>query len=188
MSTTKTTSNDRAAATAEKKAEDLYELVDSIEIAMLTTRLGDGSMVSRPMATQKRRPGVDVWFVTSTETHKVEEIEREPHVNLAYYKDGEWVSVSGRATVSRDRKLIRELYQPDWRAWFGDEGGDKNGGPDDPRLVLIEVKADSATWFERTQPRAVVMLKVLKAMVTGDPPDVGKESHLEGAALHGSKR
>ena len=34
----------------------------------------------------------------------------------------EWISVSGLATVSRDRQKIRELYAPDWKAWFPEEG------------------------------------------------------------------
>ncbi len=57
-------------------------------------------------------------------------------LNLAYYKDRmrEWVSVSGTATSSQDRRAIRELYRKDWKAWFGDEGGERDGGPDDPRL------------------------------------------------------
>jgi len=188
MTTATQAKNEDRSAPQEKKVEDFYDLIDGIEIAMLTTRLGDGALVSRPMATQKRREGVDLWFVTSTETHKVEEIEREPHINLGYYKDAEWVSVSGRATLVRDRALIRQLYQPDWRAWFGDEGGERDGGPDDPRLVLIVVKVESATYFKRTQSRPVMWLNVMKSVITGDPPDIGEVGHLKGSELHSSKR
>src|SRR5689334_1666680 len=77
--------------------DKLYEMIEDLEIAMLTTRRRDGRLVSRAMATQKRAPGADLWFVTSEDTHKVEELEDESHVNLAYYKDRtrEWISVSG---------------------------------------------------------------------------------------------
>lgn len=34
-----------------KRIDDLYDLIDDIEIAMLTTRRSDGRLVSRPMAT-----------------------------------------------------------------------------------------------------------------------------------------
>ena len=33
----------------EKKLDDLYKLIDGIDIAMLTTRRADGHLVSRPM-------------------------------------------------------------------------------------------------------------------------------------------
>jgi chloramphenicol 3-O-phosphotransferase len=45
-----------------KKLDDLYDLIDGIEIAMFTTRRADGHLVSRPMQTQERTSGVDLWF------------------------------------------------------------------------------------------------------------------------------
>lgn len=38
----------------QQRIDELYELVDGIETAMLATRRDNGSEVSRPMATQKR--------------------------------------------------------------------------------------------------------------------------------------
>jgi general stress protein 26 len=163
-----------------KKIEELYSLVEGIDIAMLTSRNFDGTLVSRPMATQEKRPRVDFWFVTSTETHKVDELQAQPEVNLAYYnnKSREWVSVSGTARLVSDRDLIRTLYKPDWKAWFGDEGGVRNGGPNDPRLVLIEVEAHEATYLKSNAPRAVQLFKVAKALITGTPPKIGDMRHV----------
>lgn len=165
---------------ASKKIEELYALVEGIDIAMLTNRTYDGTLVSRPMSTQAKRPRVDFWFVTSTEMHKVDEIQAQPEVNLAYYnnKSREWVSVSGTARIVTDRDLIRTLYKPDWKAWFGDEGGDRNGGPNDPRLALIEVEAHEATYLKSSQPRAVQLFKVAKALITGDTPKIGDMRHV----------
>jgi len=163
-----------------KKIEELYSLVEGIETAMLTSRRFDGTLISRPMATQEKRPRVDFWFVTSTETHKVDEIEAQPEVNLSYYnnRSREWVSVSGTARIVTDRDLIRTLYKPDWKAWFGDEGGVRNGGPNDPRLVLIEVEAHEATYLKSNEPRAVQLFKVAKALITGDTPKIGDMRHV----------
>jgi general stress protein 26 len=163
-----------------KKIEELYSLVEGIDIAMMTSRTFDGTLISRPMSTQAKRPGVDFWFVTSTETHKVDEIEAQPEVNLAYYnnKSREWVSVSGTARIVNDRDLIRTLYKPDWKAWFGDEGGVRNGGPNDPRLVLIEVEAHEASYLKTNEPRAVQLFKVAKALVTGNTPRIGEMRHV----------
>jgi general stress protein 26 len=168
-----------------KQLEQLYELIDGIEVAMLTTRRPDGSLVSRPMQTQARRAGTDLWFMTSVETEKVDELTAEPEVNLAYYKDAtrEFVSVSGVARVTRDRARIHELYQPDWKAWLGDEGGARNGGPDDPRIALIEVTAQSATYLKSNTPRVIALFKVAKALATGNPPKIGDHGRLERSAL-----
>ena len=159
----------------EKKLDDLYELIDGIEVAMFTTRRADGHLVSRPMQTQERTSGVDLWFMTNIETHKLDDLMTDPHVNLAYYnmKSREWVSVAGLATVTTDRELVRELYEPDWKAWLGDEGGERDGSPNDPRIALILVEAESVTYLKVNKPKPVVLFEVAKAIVTGQPPKVG---------------
>ena len=176
---------------SEKKLEDLYDLIDGIEIAMFTTRRGDGHLVSRPMGTQERTSGCDLWFVTDGDANKLDELESDPHVNLAYYKDRtrEWVSVSGTATITRDRELIRELYKSDWRAWFGDEDGDRDGGPDDPRLTLILVEAHSVFYLKVDKPKPVVLFEVVKGIVTGSPPNVGEQREIrEHELTRGAER
>ena len=167
--------NTDTSVSTEKKLDDLYALTDGIEIAMFATRRADGQIVSRPMQVQERTSGVDFWFMTNIETHKLDDLMSDPHVNLAFYKDRsrEWVSVAGVATVSTDRELVRALYKPDWKAWLGDEGGDRDGSPNDPRIALILVEARSATYMKVTKPQPVVLFEVAKAMVTGSPPKVG---------------
>jgi general stress protein 26 len=158
----------------EKKLDDLYALIDGIEVAMLTTRRPDGHMVTRPMQVQRRTRGTDLWFMTTTETHKLEELATDPHVNLAFYKDRtrEWVSVSGMAVLTKDKNLIHDLYQPDWRAWLGDKGGEMDGGPDDPRIILVLVEAHSVIYSKQDRPMPVVLFEVAKGIVTGAPPKV----------------
>lgn len=158
----------------EKKLDDLYALIDGIATAMFTTRRADGHLVTRPMQVQRRTAGTDMWFVTNVEAEKLDELASDAHVNLAFYRDRtrEWVSVSGMAIVSQDRRLIHELYEPDWRAWFGDEGGERDGGPDDPRLALILVEAHSVVYSKQSKPMPLVLFEVAKGVVTGEPPKV----------------
>jgi len=188
MSTTKDPNRDDAPLG--KKLKDLYDLIEGIEIAMFTTRRPDGQLVSRPMATQTQAEGTDLWFVTDVESNKLDELEFDPHVNLAYYKDRtrEWVSVSGMATISQDRQAIRELYQKDWRAWFGDQGGERDGGPEDPRLALVLVDVQSVVYLKVTKPAPVVLFEVAKGMLTGTPPNVGAERRLSGAEVDQADR
>jgi len=67
--------------------DKLYEQIDDVEIAMMTTRRADGHLQSRAMATQQRHPGADLWFVATEGTAKLRDLEADPHVNLSYYKD-----------------------------------------------------------------------------------------------------
>jgi general stress protein 26 len=160
----------------ESELKKLYEHIDDIEIAMMTTRRRDGHLESRAMATQKRAAGADLWFVTYEGSAKLRDLEHDPHINLAFYKDRtrEWVSVSGIASVSRDRAKIRELYAADWKAWFADEGDSRHGTPEDPRMVLIGVDVHAAVFLEVNKPRPVVLYEVVKGWLTGEAPDIGE--------------
>jgi general stress protein 26 len=161
--------------------EKLYEHIDEIEIVMMTTRRADGHLQSRAMATQKRAEGADLWFVTLDDTEKVRDLTADPHVNLSYYKDRtrEWISVSGIATITRERETIHELYAPDWKAWFPKEGDPRHGTKDDPRMVLIGVNVHAAVFLELNKPQPVVLFEVVKGWVTGSMPDVGEMHRVE---------
>ena len=156
----------------EKKLDDLYKLIDGMEVAQFTTRRADGHLVSRPMQVQRRVSGSDLWFMTNGESHKLEELATDPHVNCAFYngRTREWVSVSGTAVISRDKRLIHDLYQADWRAWLGDEGGGRDGGPDDPRITLVLIEAHSVIYSKKDRPAPLQLFELAKGIVTGEPP------------------
>ena len=153
----------------------LYEMIESLETAMLTTRRPDGNLVSRAMATQRHAPGADLWFVTMEDSPKLREIEADPHVNLSYFRDRtrEWISVAGLAKISRDRDTIGQLWARDWKAWFPEQGDPRHGTAEDPRMVLVGVDVQSAVFLEVNKPRPVVLFEVVKGWVTGAAPDVG---------------
>jgi general stress protein 26 len=133
------------------------------------------------MATQKRAAGADIWFVTLDNSGKVAEIGFDPHVNLSYYKDRtrEWVSVSGIATISRDREKIRELWAPDWEMWFPKGEDPRHGTAEDPRMVLIGVDVHAAVFLEVNKPQPVVIFELVKGWITGSTPELG-ETHYVG--------
>jgi len=160
--------------------ETFYSFVDGIPIAMMTTKRADGHLRSRAMATQKAASGADLWFVAREGTAKLQEIAADPHVNLAYFRENtrEWVSVSGTAWLSRDREKIRELWAPDWKIWFPDEGDPRHGTADDPRMVLIAVTVHAAEFLEVSKPRPVVLYEIVKGWLTGTEPELGQMHEL----------
>ena len=107
---------------------------------------------------------------------KLDEIAFDPHVNLSYYKDRtrEWVSVSGFATISRDRDSIRELWAPDWQAWFPKGEDPRHGTADDPRMVLVGVNVHAAVFLEVNKPQPVVLFELAKGWLTGSTPELGE--------------
>lgn len=156
--------------------EPLYTMIEKLDTAMMTTRRPDGHLESRAMANQKRASGADLWFVSRAGTAKLQDLEFDPHVNLSYYNldTREWISVSGVARTSRDRQKIRELYAPDWKMWFGDDGGEHDGTADDPRIVLIGVEVHAAVYLEINTRRPVLLYEMAKGWLTGTEPKLGE--------------
>src|SRR5579864_1232595 len=109
-----------AARATSEDIEKLAELIKDIRVAMLTTAEPDGSLRSRPMATQNTPFDGTLWFFTEINSGKVGEIEGERHVNVSYADPNaqKYVSVSGLASVVQDRAKAAELWSPVLKAWF----------------------------------------------------------------------
>src|SRR5512139_2632907 len=97
--------------------EKLKEMLEGIDFCMLTT-IDGGQLRSRPMSTQQFEFDGDLWFFTRDNTHKADEVAKDPRVNVAYSKpdDNRYVSVSGTAEIVKDRAKMEELWSPILRA------------------------------------------------------------------------
>jgi len=160
-------------APTEDKAKDMFKLIDEIKLAMLTTVRPDGSLVSRAMYTRAHHLQGSLWFFSNNESYKMNELEHNSNVNVAYVNQstGEWVSVSGKARIVADKAKIRELYSNDIKAWLGDLGdGVRDGSAEDPRVVLIVVDPVSIHWQKKDVTAVGGYLRVLMSMVTGEIP------------------
>jgi general stress protein 26 len=112
-------------------------LIKDIDICMFVTS-ADGAVRGRPMSNNgKVEYDGDSWFFSYRDTPKVEEIEADPRVELAYIatEKGTWVSIEGTAQVVEDEKRKQALWEKDLEQWFPE-------GPDDESIVLLRVSAD----------------------------------------------
>src|SRR3712207_7628755 len=96
----------------------LGELIKDINIAMMTTVEADGSLRSRPMATQQVEFDGDLWFFTGASAAKVDEVRQDQRVNISYAKpdNQRYVSISGTAQLVRDKQKMKELWSPLFKA------------------------------------------------------------------------
>ena len=143
---------------------------------MMTTAEEDGTLRSRPMATQQVEFDGDLWFFTNANAPKVDEVQHNQHVNLSYAEpnDQKYVSVSGKAQLVRDRQKIEELWNPLFKAWFPQ-------GLDDPDLALLKVSLDKAEYWDSPSSKVVRLVGFLKAVVTGKPIDAGDNEKIDGS-------
>lgn len=153
--------------------QKLKELLEGIDFTMMTTMAG-GKLHSRPMSTQEMDDNGVLWFFSRDNTHKADEIESDDRVNCAYSDPDQnrYVSVFGRAKVSRDRARMEELWNPIHRAWFPD-------GLDDPNICLIRVDVEEAEYWDAPSSTLVQLAGFAKAIITGQEADYGENKTLE---------
>ena len=159
--------------TREESIEKIRELTHGIDFCMLTT-LDGGHLRSRPMSTQQFEFDGDLWFFTSDNTHKIDEIQKDNRVNAAYSKpdDNLYLSISGRAEVVKDRAKIEELWSPILKAWFPE-------GLDDPSLFLLRIPVEQAEYWDAPSSRIVRLFQLAKALATGQEADYGENKKIE---------
>ncbi|MEO8132148.1 MAG: pyridoxamine 5'-phosphate oxidase family protein [Bryobacteraceae bacterium] len=155
-----TTENGASRQDAIKK---LRELIKDLRVGMLTTVTEeDGTLRSRPMATQEAEFDGDLWFLTSIDSAKSHEIDKDHRVNVSYADAGanRFVSVSGTARVFRDEKKIKSLWSPLYKAWFPK-------GVSDPSIALLRVQVDDAEYWDGPSSTFVQIVGFVKALATG---------------------
>ena len=154
--------------------EKLARLIKGIRCAMLTTVDQDGTLRSRPMETQNTDFDGALWFFTDAGAPKVDEINREHEVNLAYADPhgNRYVSVSGTALVVRDKAKVDELWTPALKAWFPN-------GKDDPNIALLRVQVTKAEYWDAPSSTLVKLLGFTKAILTGKRYEPGDHEKLD---------
>lgn len=124
--------------------EKIEEIIDKNVIGILST-VENEKPYARYMTFLNK--DLTLYTPTSSETYKVEEIDKNSnvHVLLGYQGEGfddMYVEVTGKASIRDDENLIKDLWIDDMQNWFD--------GPNDPKLVMLEIKPESIRLMNST--------------------------------------
>jgi len=152
----------------------VQEIINSIEVGMLTTMQSDGDHKSRPMQTKKLDADGNLWFLTSRSSHKTEELQKHPNVNVSYADTDaqSYVSVVGRASLVDDAAVKEDLWSPIAKAWFPK-------GLEDPDLTVLKIKIKSAEYWDSSSSTMIQAYHIAKALVTGKQNDEGDHGEIK---------
>ena len=163
------------------RPDRVFALMEEIKVAMVVTHDGHGDRLrARPMAARLIPDDHVIYFLTDSSAAKDEEVARNANVCLAFadIKGQKFVSVTGAAEVSDDRKRISEIWSVADKAFWKDAN--------DPAIRLLTVKPTMAECWEG--PGLVVsFVKMIGAALKGGEPELGdnKKVELSGAGPRG---
>jgi general stress protein 26 len=156
---------------AQANAQDIarvWEIVEQVGVGMLTTRFA-GGLRARPVEPRLDRAANLIRVVTDVRGLKDDEIVRSPDVALVVIdaKDKAYLSITGRAEVTRDANLARRIWLKTDDVWWPD-------GPDDPNVRVIEIAPSLAELWDGPSSSMVAAYEMTKARLTGEKPDLGE--------------
>jgi general stress protein 26 len=165
---------DVADSTHKNEFEKISELMKGIRFAMLTTVEPDGSLHSRPMATQEVEFDGDLWFFTRADAPKVSEANQHRQVSVSFAdpEKSKFLSASGPAILVRDRAKIEELWKPHYKVFFPE-------GLDDPELALLKVTVERAEYWDSSPTSIGRAIDFAKAYITKDPSKLGDHAKVD---------
>jgi general stress protein 26 len=112
-----------------------------------------------------------VWFTTSEQSGKIDEISADPHVCVTLQDGRRFLSLSGQAELVHDREKIRRLWREAWRPWFP-------AGEDDPSVVLLRVAAREGEHWDRSGLQGLrYMFEAVRARVERRQMQEGERRH-----------
>lgn len=155
---------------AENTKKHLQELLETFDTAMFITHHGDGQH-ARPMAVAGVEGVNTLWFVTSLDAPKSDEIRRDARVSITFQSERRFVALSGQAELVGDRTKIHELWKPAWKVWFP-------LGKDDPSLSLIRVTVTDAEFWDNAGARGLrYVFEAAKALIAKEKPATAEGQH-----------
>lgn len=146
----------------EEAVSKLKELIREESVCHFVSNLSGRPLHSRPMSAMQVDDKGHIWFFSPRSSEKNRDIALDQEVQLFFSNtpDAEFLSVYGHARIVNNREKVEELWRPLVKAWFPE-------GPDDPELTLIEVLPGQAYYWDTRSNKAIAMLKILAAVVTG---------------------
>ena len=164
--------SDKTHSEATKK---MWSMMKDIGFAMMTTEDGD-NLRARPMVAAQKEFDGNLWFYTRASSHKVDEVKGDQRVGITYAEPAkqEYVSLSGKARLVRDKAAITEHWQESMRTWFPK-------GTDDPDIALLRVDVTAAEYWDAPNSTMVHAYGYVKAVLTGTPPSSGENEKISFA-------
>jgi general stress protein 26 len=162
----------------------LLDVINNFKTAMLVTRTADGALRSRPLAVAECGSDGTIYFATSSESGKVNELEDDARVNVTMQNDNQYVSLTGLGEIVDDRALVERLWSEAWKVWFPE-------GKDDPSLRILVVHPDMAEYWDNSGTDGLrYVLEAARAYASGRKARVlpGQNAKLHPRPLPEEKR
>ena len=145
-----------------------WDVIEKASIGMLTTQF-DGGLRARPLEARADRDAGLIWFITDVRGAKDDEIMADQDIGLVFIDEDDraYLSITGRASVTRDTAKAKELWKKTDDIWL-------QGGPGGPNVRVLRVEPVTAELWDGPSSAAGGAFEFAKARLTGEKLDFGE--------------
>ena len=165
----------------EKNHENLYgnysidkitELAEDQTCFFCTSQGSKGA--ARPMSVLKVDDDGNLWFLSANDSSQNREIEQNNQVNLYFQgsSHSNFMHLFGTATITEDKDLIKELWNPFFKTWFTE-------GENDPRISVIKFSPEDGYYWDTKHGNFIAGIKMMLGAATGKTFDDSIEGELK---------
>jgi general stress protein 26 len=144
------------------------DILEKSRVGMLTTH-GALGLRARPLDARPDRGAGVIQFVTDVRGLKDDEIEADARVCFTVIDtdDNAYLSVTGRASITRDNILAAKIWKKTDDVWWPD-------GPRDQYVRVLTIEPIKAELWDGPASTLVAVYEFAKARLTGAKPDLGE--------------
>jgi general stress protein 26 len=152
----------------EAALEKMRSLIDKAKSnCFFCTAMKSGEPFSaRPMSVQKIDDDGTLWFLSSNDSRKNEELEADPYAQLLFkgsdYSD--FLMLYGEVTIDQDTGKIKELWEPVLKTWFTE-------GINDPRISVIKFVPVHGYYWDTKHSQFIAFAKQMIGAMIGKTLD-----------------
>jgi general stress protein 26 len=150
----------------EDAIEKIKALAKKAATCFFCTNINGGNFSTRPMAPEQIDDEGNFWFLSASDSYKNKEISIDASVQLLFQGSphSDFLSINGRAEISRDKNKIDELWDDIMKTWFTE-------GKDDSRITVIKVTPTDGYYWDTKHGAAIAFVKTIIGSISAKTLD-----------------
>lgn len=154
--------------------EKIRELVGKAKTCLFSTTGPTGRSAARPMSVRKVDDAGNLWFLSAADSDQNEQMASDPIVDLYFQGSphSDFMHLTGRTTISRNRETIEQLWDPFIKTWFTE-------GIDDPRITVVQFTPTAGYYWDTKHGPVVAGAKIWIGAMLGKTLDDSIEGTLQ---------
>lgn len=152
----------------------IAEIIENIQVCMLTTVDRSGNLCSRPMAAEQLDEDGNLWFFTLSTSHLLDDVRHTPTVSVTFASPAQnsYIAATAVAYEAFDRSKMEELWDPSLRVWFRE-------GLDTQDITLLKLDLQEVEFWDGPGMQVSKIVNFMKSVVGDDKPLTGRHEKVD---------